>query len=234
MRGGWLRDRGLRGWERVAVVTSVTVLSLLTWQVSIGGGVVGVDHWLYGRVGAVASTLVTVLADLGSPELSGVVVGVAALHQAFFSGRWWPLVLAAGNGLVAAAAVLAIKAATARPGPGVPVLDGYPGYFPSGHTVSAAVCFGTAGYIVATSRRLRGSPRSAASPPLDASEVGVVAGLAAGFAVGTATVLLGTHWASDVAAGLALAVVVLVVGFATVRRHLAGEHVSVGRRTLKT
>lgn len=234
MRDGWLPDRGLRDWEPVAVVTSVTVLALLTWQVSTGGGVVGVDERLYGQVGVVASPWVTVLADLGSPELSGVVVGVAAIHQAFFSGRWWPVILAAGNGLAAAAAVLALKVVTARTGPGVPVLDGYPGYFPSGHTVSAAVCFGTAGYIVVTSTRLRGPRRRAASPPLDASEVGVVAGLAVGLAVGTATVLLGTHWASDVAAGLALAVVVLVVGFATVRRHLAGEHVSAGRRTLNT
>ncbi len=233
MRGGWLR-----GWEPAAVVTSVAVLAVLTWQVTTGGGVVAVDERLYGRVGVVASPLVTLLSGLGSPEVSGVVVGVAALHQAFFSGRWWPLALAAGNGLGAAGAVLALKAATARTGPGVPVLDGYPGYFPSGHTVSAAVCFGSAGYIVMTARRPRGRRRRAASLPPDACEVGVGTGLAVGLAVGlvvgTATVLAGTHWASDVAAGLALAVVVLVVGFATVRRHLGGEQVSEGRRTLKT
>lgn len=201
MRRGWFR-----AWEPATLFVSVAVLFLLTWQVSTEGAVTRLDDRVYGSVGVVGSPLVTVLSALGSPELAGAVLGVVALHHAFFAGQWWPVALAAGNAVAAAGVVLAMKVATARPGPGVSDLDGYPGYFPSGHTVTAAVCFGTAGYILA-GHRWR-----------DASAVGVVGGLGSGAAVGTATVLSGTHWVSDAAAGLAVAVVVLVVGFATARR----------------
>ncbi|MGI8702263.1 MAG: phosphatase PAP2 family protein [Nocardioidaceae bacterium] len=218
MRGGWLRS-----WEPAGVAVSLAVLALLTWQVSTGGGVVRLDEHVYGRVGVVGSPLVTVLSDLGSPEVSGVVLGVFALHHSFFSGRWWPIVLATGNGAMAAVVVLVLKAVTGRRGPGELPLEGYPGYFPSGHTATAAVCFGTATYIVGTSRRLH-----------DASDAGVGAGLAVGIVVGAATVLSGNHWASDVAAGLAVAVLVLVLGFAVARRHLTREDLSEPRRRLMT
>lgn len=217
MTGGWLRR-----WEPAAVAVSLLVVAVLIWQVHTGGGVVRLDDRVFARVGVVASPWATAISALGSPELSAVVLGVAALHHAFFAGRWWPIALAAANGATAGLVVLVIKALTARRGPGQLPLDGYPGYFPSGHTVTAAVCFGTATYIV---RRGRVTVTRA-------EDTAVVVGLSVGVAVGTATVLTGNHWLSDVIGGLALAVVLQVLGFAVLRRRLDGRNLSERRRRL--
>lgn len=224
MRSGWLRT-----WEPAAVWVSLVVLAWLCWQVVTGGGVVGLDDSISGRVGTVGWPLATAVADLGSPEVSGAVLAVVAVHHAFLSGRWWPLALAAGNGAATGVLVLAVKAATARRGPSGLPLDGYPGYFPSGHTAAAAVCFGTATYVALTTLRGRRPGESRAGVA-----AGVAAGLAAGLLVGAATVLTGNHWASDVVGALAMAVVVLVLSFALVRRHLLATELSGPRRRLMT
>lgn len=201
----------LRRWEPVGAATSVLVLAVLVWQVHTTGGAVQLDEQVLDRVGVVSSSWLTALSDLGSPEVSGVVLAVAALHHAFFSGRWWPILLAMSNGAVTAAVVLAIKAVTARRGPDGLPLDGYPGYFPSGHTATAAVCFGTAAYVI----------RAGHTSVSRVEDTAVVVGLLVGVAVGTATILTGNHWLSDVVSGLAVAVVLLVLSFAALRRSCA-------------
>ena len=207
-----MRAGGLCHWEPAAVMVSLVVLAIATWQVHTGGGVVRLDEWVDVRIGTSSAWWLTALSDVGSPEVSGVALAVTSLHQAFFRGRWWPLALAVGNGAAAAIVVLALKALTGRRGPDGLPLDGYPGYFPSGHTVTAAVCLGTATYILAIARR---------RTSLQASDLALAVGLGSGLVVGTSAVLTGNHWVSDVVAGLALSVVLLLVGFAVLRLRLA-------------
>ena len=129
---------------------------LLLWQVASHGPVTGVDIRVRDHLVAWSGTpalgwlaaLGRGLADLGDPPVAIPVVPIVALFAARRSRSALPLFLAAGAG-VALATVIPLKVWVGRPGPGTVVLQGASfGYFPSGHTADAVLCYGTSALIL--------------------------------------------------------------------------------------
>ncbi|MEV4615357.1 phosphatase PAP2 family protein [Kitasatospora sp. NPDC049258] len=93
-----------------------------------------------------------------------------------------------------------VKIVTGRLGPhyahyvGSPELFSGGNIFPSGHTANAVVTWGVLAYLAVRGRR-----------------VGAVLAAATALSVGLTTVYLGTHWVSDVLAGWAAGLLVLLV-----------------------
>ncbi len=157
----------------------------------------------------------TVAGAAGDVGFAAAALAIVALVTAHATWRIWPLVLAMGNLAAAESAVLVLKALAARPGPGESAGDaGYPGFFPSGHTTTAAVATGTVMFLGRV-----GWSRSA--PLMQASWLALGSGLAMGSLAGVQAVLGDFHWASDCLGGLALAALVMVPGFAVARSHVA-------------
>lgn len=178
---------------------------MATWQVVASGPVRDLDERL-GRTladPAARPSAAQFFADLGAPTVAGPVllVGVCwAGRRAWRSGaeHWWCAPLAAVLAMVAVPAVVApSQALVARPGPTGP-LTGGDGYFPSGHTATAAVAYGAVLvlWLPAVQRRWA---RCA------------VAGcyVALNVAVGIGLVWCGYHWPLDVLASWCLATLLL-------------------------
>jgi membrane-associated phospholipid phosphatase len=91
-------------------------------------------------------------------------------------------------------------------------VDGYPGFYPSGHTAVAAVAIGVIVFLLSTRRR----------PVAVARRNGLAAGAVAGIVVGASTVCGGFHWVSDALASLVIAAAFLVVGFGMAETYLSG------------
>ncbi|MEO3766556.1 phosphatase PAP2 family protein [Streptomyces sp. B8F3] len=109
-----------------------------------------------------------------------------------------PLFAGAAAFTVLPAVVLPLKSAQARPGPKGPLADDYAGFFPSGHSTTAAVAYGA---VVLLLLPLLRSP--AARRLLVAAAGTVVLGVGAGL------VWREYHWPLDVLAGWSLAGVLL-------------------------
>jgi undecaprenyl-diphosphatase len=191
------------------VVAAATLLVLLTIDVAARGAVTYVDEqvteWLAGTTGEVPS-----LSSAGEIGLSGGILAIVVLVAVQATFRAWPLLLAAGNVGAGGLVVVVTKAVVGRTGPGESTLpDGYPGFYPSGHTAVAALCVGTAAFVLL---RWRGLLAGRVSPDTG----GLVAGLVAGALAGAGAVLGGHHWVADVAGSLLLTAVVLPLGFASV------------------
>ncbi len=205
-----------RRWARLAtqdlVVAglAVVVLALVTADVMAGGLLTSLDE----------TTRNATFPSGGSPEwthavglLGNVGVGstaalVAALVTMHARQLWWPGVLVVSQLAVTGMLVVGLKYLVARPGPATTSLDGYPGFYPSGHTATAMVSVGALAFVLSdwrgsSTRRARGW--------------GLVSGSAAGVLVAASTVFGGFHWLSDALASLALGVGVLVVGFSVVQ-----------------
>jgi membrane-associated phospholipid phosphatase len=129
---------------------------LLLWQVASHGPVTGVDIRVRDHILAWSGTpalswlaaLGRGLADLGNPPVAIPVLPIVALFAARRSRSLLPLVIAAGAA-VALAIVIPLKIWVGRPGPGTVVLgDASFGYFPSGHTADALLCYGTSALIL--------------------------------------------------------------------------------------
>lgn len=207
----------LRPQEVRTVVLAGCVFAFATADVVTGGPLTHLDgqirHGVQPRPAATPAWLGLpgALGDLG---FAAAVVAIAGLVCAQALWRWWPLGLAAGNFVATEVAVLVVKTAVGRPGPGIWAdRTGYPGYFPSGHTATATVATGTVTFlaIVAWSRGARRDR---------AAWVALVCGLAMGLLAAVRAVLGDFHWPSDGLGGLALATLVLVVGFAMVRTYV--------------
>jgi membrane-associated phospholipid phosphatase len=152
--------------------------------------------------------------DLGEIGVATALMLAAALITAQAIWRAWPVVLAIANLAMVETSVLLLKTAIGRPGPGPRAqLDGYPGYFPSGHTATSAVCAGTVVFLLVTAW---GSGRwlDAASP------AGQFGGLVAGALSAVDAVLGDFHWLTDAVGGLLVSSVVLTLGFAAARAHV--------------
>lgn len=206
-------DRSEGRWIFVCLVCLV----LLSADVLTGGLLNHVDH---GVRDAVQQRSPHPPAWLGPPSNLGEIgtatafMLVSALVTAQVIWRAWPVVLALANLAVVEAAVLLLKTAIGRPGPGTRAsLDGYPGYFPSGHTATSAVCAGTVMFLLCT---CWGSVRWLGT----ASTAGQLAALAAGVVSAVDAVLGDFHWLTDAVAGLIVASVVLTLGFAAARAHV--------------
>jgi undecaprenyl-diphosphatase len=168
---------------------------LLVWQVLSHGPVTrldvaarnGIQHWAAMPSLGWALPVGRGLADLGDQPFSTVVLVVAVLASVLLTRSWRPLVPTAAIGL-GLLAVIPLKIWIGRPGPGRTVLgDAALGFFPSGHTADALLCYG--GAALALCRTLQ--PRAWMRRSL--------IGLAAGLVALTIAGLLWSdyHWLSD-------------------------------------
>lgn len=193
---------------------SVLVFALITADVVVGGFLSSLDTDLRDVVQprpADAPSCMSVVAALGDIGVAAAFLGIAGLVAAHARWRLWPLLLAVGNFVAVEALVYAAKAAVGRPGPGVLAdTTGYPGYFPSGHSATAAVSTGTVVFLLLVSGW-------AGVQMARASTAAVAAGVLVGGVTAVRAVLGDFHWATDGLAGLALAALVLTTGFALVR-----------------
>ncbi|MFI6282737.1 phosphatase PAP2 family protein [Streptomyces sp. NPDC050988] len=127
----------------------VLLLALLTWQAAVDGPVRRADERLAGEVrgSRLPRGAAEFLADLGNlavavPVLLAVVAYVSWRARRTDLPRWWVPSLAALTAMVAVPLlVVPLKEAVGRTGP--PGMAG-DGYYPSGHTATAAVAYGAA------------------------------------------------------------------------------------------
>jgi len=134
----------------------VACFFVLLWQVASHGPVTGLDIRVRDHVDAWAATpslgwlaaFGRGVADLGNQAVAIPVLPIVALLAAWRSRSTLPLKLTVGAALVLAT-VIPLKIWVGRPGPGSVVLgDANFGYFPSGHTADAMLCYGTSALIL--------------------------------------------------------------------------------------
>jgi undecaprenyl-diphosphatase len=123
------------------------LFALITWQVVADGPLVRLDARL-SRVLVNPDRCSELLADLGNipvavPVLAVALGYVAVRHRRAGADRWWlPVAAAALLMALVPALVVPLKDLTARPG--TPAVPPGTGYYPSGHTATAAVAYGSA------------------------------------------------------------------------------------------
>ncbi|MCC3772208.1 phosphatase PAP2 family protein [Streptomyces sp. UNOC14_S4] len=178
---------------------------LCTWQVVTHGPLRGVDEHL-GRAisgSGFPSGVAHAFADLGNTVVALPVLVLAMAVTAWRTAgprRWLPPLYAALAMAAVPAVVVPVKNAVARPGPAA--MAGAPdGFFPSGHTATAAVAYGAAVLLLLLPAPglVRGRWRTAL--------VGLYAVVNAGVAVGL--VRCGYHWPLDVFGSWCLSAVLL-------------------------
>lgn len=183
----------------VVLVLPVLLFVLMAWQVMADGPLVRLDERVSGALRH-PDRFGEILSDLGNVEVAVPVLAAALLYAAWRARRdgtprWW---LAPGAAAVASALVpvlvIPLKILTDRPG--TPAVPPATGYFPSGHTTTAALAYGCAALVL-----LPHWPRARR----------LLLGLAAALtlAVSYGLVRRGYHWALDVTAGWCLSAVLL-------------------------
>ncbi|MER5640962.1 phosphatase PAP2 family protein [Kitasatospora sp. NPDC002227] len=211
-----------RTWTPLALLAVLTVIS---WQVAVGGPLLHLDVWARDTVhglrhwlgspelgplgvrlptpgaawpGRALDSLGRALADLGGGVPAIPVLLLAAALAAWRARhtrtvRWWlPAPVAALTSLLIPLLVVPAKAWFARPGPtGVPLHPGEWGWYPSGHTATSAIAYGTAALLLA-----RTLPRWRAL---------CVATAVVCLGVGSGLVWSDFHWLLDVTASWCLA-----------------------------
>ncbi|MEU3982259.1 phosphatase PAP2 family protein [Streptomyces sp. NPDC026672] len=176
---------------------------LITWQVVADGPLVRMDERL-SRGLLHPDRLGELLSDLGNAQVAVPVLVLALVHVSVRGRRggverWWapPLSAAVLMALVPVL-VMPLKEWVARPG--TPAVPPAVGYYPSGHTATAAVAYGAATLVLLpwlrTARARRG---------LVAVCCVVVLG------VGYGLVRRGYHWPADVLASGCLCAVLLTL-----------------------
>jgi membrane-associated phospholipid phosphatase len=196
------------------MVISVVVFALVAADVITGGPLTFVDAQVRQGVQTPTPAVPVWMAILSAPGDVGIAaasMGIAGLVAAHARWRLWPLGLAAGNFVAVETLIYGAKTAVARPGPGIGGdRTGYPGYFPSGHSATAAVSAGTVLFLVLASRW--------AGVRLErAFTLALAAGLVVGLVTAVRAVLGDFHWVSDGLGGLAVGALVLTFGFSLAR-----------------
>lgn len=180
---------------------AVLLLLLITWQVAAHGPLARADERLSGAL-VHRDGSSELLADLGDirvavPVLAAVLVYVAWRARRSGTHRWW-LPSAAAAALMAGlpALIVPLKDLIARPGPPVagPAMD----FYPSGHTATAVVAYGSAALVLWPWLRT-GHARRALIALGTTVNLGVAFGL----------VRSGFHWVLDVLASWCLCGVLL-------------------------
>ncbi|WP_236580258.1 phosphatase PAP2 family protein [Streptomyces sp. HM190] len=180
----------------------VLLFALITWQVVAHGPLARADERLSDslvRRGPAAQFL----ADLGNvtvavPVLALVLAYVAWRARATGADHWWRP--AAGAAALMAAVplwVVPLKELVARTGP--PIMGPGTGFYPSGHTATAAVAYGAAALLLLP--WLRGAPARGAA---------VAGALVVNLGVGAGLVRQGYHWPLDVVASWCVCATLLV------------------------
>ncbi len=142
------------------------------------------------------------LADLGNvpvavPVLAVVLVYVTWRHRRVGTHHWWlPAASAALLMALVPALVVPLKILTDRPG--TPVVPPATGYYPSGHTATAAIAYGAAALLLL--------PWLASAL---ARRAALVTCAALNLGVGLGLVRRGYHWPLDVVASWCLCTVLL-------------------------
>ncbi len=208
LRSTWPLDR--RDWLHfaVALVATIGVFSAMGWLVfdtaapnALSRWDQDVSEWFADGRTAVADDLAHWGAFLASTEVK---IGVTAVFALFALWRWrrWPEPLVVVSTLVfEATAFIVITAIVGRSRPDVPRLEDSPvdSSFPSGHVAAAAV-YGAFAVVVFW------HTRSVWARAATIAAVALVTG-----AVAWSRMYQGMHFPSDVAAGLLLGVVSLIV-----------------------
>ncbi|MGW9030250.1 phosphatase PAP2 family protein [Streptomyces sp. NPDC055722] len=174
---------------------------LITWQVSVHGPLLRLDERLSGTLTHPGrlSEFLSALGDvsIALPVLAGVLIGIAWHDRLEGTDRWWlPPAAAAGTMAAVPALVVPLKALIARPTP--PIMGPATGLYPSGHTATAAIAYGSATLLLWP--RLR-------TPQARRGLLGVCLCLNLGVAFGL--VRRGYHWPLDVLASWCLCTVLL-------------------------
>ncbi|MFD8154740.1 phosphatase PAP2 family protein [Streptomyces sp. NPDC001046] len=175
------------------------LFALITWQVVADGPLVGVDEDV-SRALIRPDRLSEVLADLGNVQVAVPVLAAALGYVVLRTrgdGRRWAAVAAAALLMaLVPALIVPLKELTDRPG--TPAVPPGTGYYPSGHTATAAVAYGSAALLLL--------PRLA-TPLARRALAGVCAVLVLGASYGL--VRRGYHWPLDVVASWCLCAVLL-------------------------
>ncbi|WP_079189180.1 phosphatase PAP2 family protein [Streptomyces kebangsaanensis] len=180
---------------------SAVFFSLITWQVVVNGPLLRTDQQI-SRALLHPDQVSELLAGLGNvqvavPLLAAVLLGVAWRGRSAGADRWWlgPLGAAVSMVLVPVL-VVPFKEWTARHG--TAAVPPGTGYFPSGHTATAAVAYGAAALVLLPWLRTATARRAL---------VTVCAALVLGASYGL--VRRGYHWPLDVVASWCLSAVLL-------------------------
>ncbi|MFF6804401.1 phosphatase PAP2 family protein [Streptomyces sp. NPDC012616] len=177
------------------------LFAVITWQVAAGGPLLREDERL-SRALVHPDRTSELLADLGEVQIAVPVLLLAAGYAAWRgrtagAARWWaPPVAALGLMLLVPLIVVPLKEWTDRPG--TPAVPPATGYYPSGHTATAAAAYGSAVLVLLPWLRTPSARRAAAA-------VSAFLVLAVSFGL----VRRGYHWPLDVVASWCLCTVLL-------------------------
>ncbi|MFJ7343907.1 phosphatase PAP2 family protein [Streptomyces sp. NPDC101110] len=177
------------------------LFALITWQVVTGGPLVRLDERL-SRVLVNPDRCSELLADLGNVQVAVPLLAVALGYVAVRgrragADRWWlPVAAVVLLMVLVPALVVPLKALMARPG--TPAEPPGTGYYPSGHTATATVAYGSAALLLFP--WLRTAPAR-----------GALLALCAALVLGTSYGLVrrGYHWPLDVVGSWCLCTVLL-------------------------
>ncbi|MER6072032.1 phosphatase PAP2 family protein [Streptomyces sp. NPDC001817] len=187
--------------HRALLGLPAALFALITWQVVVHGPLLRLDSRL-SRDLVQPDGFGQVLSDLGNiqvavPVLAAAVVYALRRGRATGAHRWWlPPAAAAVVMALVPVIIEPLKDWTARPGP--PVEPPAVGYFPSGHTATAAVAYGSATLLLLSWLRSTAARRS-----LVTGCAALVLGVSYGL------VRHGYHWPLDVVASWCLCTVLL-------------------------
>ncbi|KUJ64743.1 phosphoesterase PA-phosphatase [Streptomyces albus subsp. albus] len=208
------------------------VFALVTWQVAADGPLRRLDE----RIGRSArgrllpAPLAELLADLGGMAVAlpvlALAIGYAGWRLRRTGAHWWGVPLAGALAMAAVPALIApVKELIDRPGPPGPVA-GSDGFYPSGHTATAAVAYGAAALLLLSASPHRRRPGRGRLPAVAAGGWAALVLLNAG--VGLGLVVRGYHWPLDVLGSWCLSGVLLTV-LSLVCRRLRGPAPQPGR-----
>lgn len=188
-------------WPVRVPATAVLLFLLITWQVTVHGPLARADERLSGAL-VHPDRASGLLADLGNisvavPVLAAVLGYAAWRAWRAAAPRWWvPSVAAAVLMAVVPVLIVPLKEVVDRPGP--PVMGPAGGFYPSGHTATAAIAYGSAVLVLWPLLRTA------------LARCGLVAVcLAVNFGVAFGLVRHGYHWPLDVLAGWCLCAALL-------------------------
>ncbi|MFD4524171.1 phosphatase PAP2 family protein [Streptomyces sp. NPDC058470] len=178
------------------------LFALITWQVAAHGPLARADERLSGHL-VHPARIYELLADLGNiavavPVLAVVLGYVAVRGRRAGRDRWWlPSFAAAVLMAAVPALIVPTKELIARPGP--PVMGPGTGFYPSGHTATAAIAYGAATLVLLPWLRTARARRAL-----------VTACAVLNLAVPFGLVRRGFHWPLDVVASWCLCTVLLL------------------------
>jgi undecaprenyl-diphosphatase len=174
----------------VAVFGGMAILGTRThlWVVDALGA-----RWGSDNAGPASTRVLELITDLGGTMVAFPLTAAVAGWLLYRYKRLGPPLFLVSVMLGQSVVHNLVKLIVHRPRPPVPPLTGWAGYsFPSGHSATAAAMFCALALLLSRGR----------SRPVSIALGAAGAGLAA--MVAASRVLLGVHWVTDVAAGLAL------------------------------